>query len=57
MLTPDVPLDPRDATGFDRLVSIGREVMANDPHAGALSPLAGASHDRTVELVVRNPLA
>jgi metallophosphoesterase (TIGR03767 family) len=57
MLTPDVPLDPRDAMGFDRLVSIGREVMANDPYAGASSPLAGAPHDRTVELVVLHPLA
>jgi metallophosphoesterase (TIGR03767 family) len=55
MVTADVPLDPAEATGLERLASIARDVMANDPHAGAASPLAGGSADRTVELVVRHP--
>jgi hypothetical protein len=55
MIDYDAPLDPREADGFDRLVSLHRELAANDPFGGIARGKQGQPEDRTVELVLPAP--
>jgi metallophosphoesterase (TIGR03767 family) len=55
MLDADVPADPGQARGHERLAALHRELAANDPYAGYGHGAEGRPGDRNIALRLRAP--